>query len=171
MEIEVLRAEEGHQPVLRHLLQLYKYDFTAFDPEDVNEDGLFDYEYFDRYWTEANRHPFLIRAAGRWAGFALVRKLGADEAGAGAYWMAEFFVMRKYRLSGVGRHAAFALFRMFPGTWRVGQIETNDPARTFWRRVIGEFTVGRYEEIREAGWDGPIQQFVAPVATDEANGK
>jgi predicted acetyltransferase len=75
--------------------------------------------------------------------------------------MAEFFVMRKYRRGGVGQRAAVELFDRFPGVWSVKQVQSNLPSHSFWRNVIGRYTDGNYEEIREAGWDGPVQTFIS----------
>ncbi|MCP1310533.1 GNAT family N-acetyltransferase [Paenibacillus tyrfis] len=156
MDIVVSKAAEEQKSVVRNLLELYKYDFTEFDPEDVNEHGLFEYPYLDHYWTEEGRHAFLVRVDGKLAGFALIRELGSDER---VYSVAEFFVMKKYRRHGVGREMAFALFNRFPGQWEVAEMEENVPAQTFWRRIIDEYTKGSYQEITRDDWEGPIQIF------------
>src|SRR5260221_3272100 len=95
VDVEVIRAELRDKPLLRQLLQLYQYDFTEFDPADVDDDGFYRYPYFDNYWTEPERHPLLLRVDGNWAGFALVRAGTPHD-------MAEFFVMRNYRRGGAG---------------------------------------------------------------------
>ncbi|MCM3274242.1 GNAT family N-acetyltransferase [Paenibacillus elgii] len=156
MEVVVSKAAAEQKSVLRNLLELYKYDFTEFDPEDVNEHGLFEYPYLDHYWTEEGRHPFLVYVDGKLAGFALIRELGSDER---VYSIAEFFVMKKYRRHGVGRKLAFDLFNRFPGQWEVAQMEENVPAQTFWRRIIDEYTKGSYQEMTRDDWEGPIQTF------------
>lgn len=152
-------VEYEQKSTLRNLLELYKYDFSEYDPEDVNENGLYEYMYLDHYWTEEGRYPFFIRVDGKLAGLALVRKLGTNDDKRTVYSMAEFFVMKKYRQSGVGTYAATALFDQFKGTWKVGQIDENVPSQHFWRKVITAYTNDNYEEIRENGWDGPIQCF------------
>ena len=157
--VEIQRIKYGQKATLRNLLELYKYDFSEFDPEDVNENGLYEYRYLDHYWTEEGRHPFFIRVDDRLAGFALVRETGTDEQNRSVYWMAEFFVMKKYRHLKVGQTASHQLFNLFPGVWQVGQIDTNEPAQQFWRKTIGKYTNGNYQETRQADWDGPIQRF------------
>ncbi len=153
------QVENEQKSTLRNLLELYKYDFSEFDPEDVNENGLYEYMYLDHYWTEEGRYPFFFRVEGKLAGLALVRKLGTDEDNCAVYSMAEFFVMKKYRRSGVGRYAATALFDQFRGNWKVSQMEENVPAQHFWRKVIAAYTNDNFKEIREEGWDGPIHSF------------
>lgn len=132
--VEIVEAREGDRPVLRRLIELYRYDFSEFDDADVDGHGEFGYRYLDHYWTERDRHAFLIRCDGSWAGFALVRAGDPND-------MAEFFVMRKYRRSGVGRAAASEVIARFPGRWTVRQLLTNPAASAFWRVAIPyEFT-------------------------------
>ncbi|MCP8967640.1 GNAT family N-acetyltransferase [Ectobacillus ponti] len=153
MNLVIEKAELEKKSVLRRLMELYKYDFSEFDPEDVNEHGLYEYMYLDHYFTDADRFPFFFKVDGRYAGFALIRKMEAH------YSMAEFFVMKKYRKSGIGKQAAQELFQRFPGTWEVAEMEENVPAQHFWRKVIGAYAA--YEEIRKPDWDGPVQLFYA----------
>jgi predicted acetyltransferase len=129
MTVELLRASVRDKAVLRRLLQLYHYDLSEWTGEDVDEHGEFPHRYLDHYWTDPDSHPFLIRLANECAGFALVRTDGVND-------MAEFFVMRKYRRTGIGREAARRVFAMFPGPWQVRQLHGNDAAIAFWRAVV-----------------------------------
>lgn len=129
MEFNLVAATEDDKPVLRRLVELYRYDFSEFDQADVDSYGEYGYRYLDHYWTEASRVAFLFRVDGYWAGFALVRAESPFD-------MSEFFVMRKYRRQGVGRAAAADLFRRFAGPWRVRQQKTNPAATEFWRKAI-----------------------------------
>ncbi|CRZ33954.1 hypothetical protein DFR55_10881 [Herbinix hemicellulosilytica] len=49
-------------------------------------------------------------------------------------------------------------------------MESNKPAQDFWRKVIGEFTNGDYEEIRKENWNGPVQRFRSRVLKVTDNG-
>jgi predicted acetyltransferase len=124
--------------------------------DDLPEDGFYTYEYFDRYWDEPGRFPFLIQVDGKVAGFVLAR-ISRDEAGVDTHHIAEFFVMRKYRRQKVGQAAARMIFDAFPGAWRVSQIPENLPAQAFWRKVIGEYTQGKFAEAIDPE-DGDIVQ-------------
>ena len=145
-EVVIVAAAATDKSVVRNLLELYLHDFSEMTAADVDEHGLFGYDYLDHYWTEADRHPFLIRADGHLAGFALVRSGAPHD-------MAEFFVLRKYRRGGVGLLAARALFAMFPGEWQVREMTANPGATAFWRRAI---PVPFEEEVIAAG---PLQRF------------
>lgn len=144
-EIELQPAQLSDKTILRHLVELYVYDFSEFMQWDVDEHGLFGYKYLDHCWTDPDRHPFLIRVGGRLAGFALVRAIESSGQER-IHSMAEFFVLRKYRRQGVGREAARRIFDLFPGRWSVAQIEENHPAQIFWHKVISEYTNGEFDE-------------------------
>jgi predicted acetyltransferase/N-acetylglutamate synthase-like GNAT family acetyltransferase len=129
VEFTLVSATEDDRPVLRRLMELYRYDFSQFDRADVDAHGEYGYRYLDHYWTEPHREAFLFQVDGRWAGFGLVR---AEE----PFDMSEFFVLRKYRRQGIGRTAAAQLLQRFPGPWKVRQQKTNPAATDFWRLAI-----------------------------------
>lgn len=163
MEINVRLqpVDISDKEVLRQLLELYLYDFSEFTGSDVDLHGRYGYEYLDHYWTEEDRHPYLLKVNDRTAGFVLVRGK-REPTGELIHYMAEFFVMRKYRRRKIGREAAFQAFNRFPGRWRVTEIAENLPAQQFWRQTIGEYTGGQFREgVNESG-DGPMQEFSVP---------
>ena len=163
--IEIVDATIAQKPIFEHLLELYRHDFSVYDDEDVGDDGLYGYPHLDRYWTEPDRHPYLLRVDGRLAGFALVRR-GSQFVGGEAWEMSEFFVLGRFRRKGVGRRAAWRLFDEPPGPWEVAEMDYNRPAQTFWRRTIGAYTGERYQESRARlhGMDFVVQRFAAPGA-------
>jgi predicted acetyltransferase len=146
MDVKVIEAELADKPVVRNLLELYQHDFSAFDANDVGPHGLYGYRYLDHYWTDTNRHPLLFRVDGNWAGFALVRTGTPHD-------MAEFFVMRKYRRTGMGTTLAREVFARFPGEWQVRQMTANVAATAFWTQAI---PVDFEQEVLE---HGPVQRF------------
>jgi len=152
-DLEVRPAGPAEKEVVDQLLELYLHDLSELTGADVGSHGRYDYFFLDDYWSEPDRHPFLLRVGGHLAGFALV--------GSGTpHDMAEFFVMRKYRRQRVGARAARTLFRMFPGEWQVRQIAANTAATKFWRAVIpAPFTEGTTEI-------GPVQRFESSIHDD-----
>jgi len=146
MTIELTAVPKEQKEVLRNLLEKYEYEFSQYDLLDVNELGLFGYDYLDPYWTEDGRHPFFIRVDGKLAGFAMVNdyfELRKD----GQYAMAEFCVLYKYRRLGVGRIAAKELFSRFPGRWELKYHPKNEASAAFWNVVVGEVTGGAYKAV------------------------
>lgn len=158
LTLSCLQADYAYKSTLRQLLELYKYDFTAYDPEDVNESGLYEYRDLDSYWNVPGHYPFLLRADGKLAGFALIRRFETDF-GSG-HEMVEFFVLKKYRGYGLGRAAAQRLFAVFPGAWKLSVMENNAPALAFWQRAIYSCPAASdYIERREEDWEGPVLRF------------
>ena len=125
MDIDVTTAKVEERPILRHLMELYQYDFSEFDGSDIGPLGLFEYPYLDHYWVEPERSPFLVRVNGYLAGFVLVARYNYLTGLKDAWVLAEFFIMRKYRHQGIGRHAACQVFDRFVGNWQVAQIAEN----------------------------------------------
>jgi predicted acetyltransferase len=146
------------KPVLRNLLELYQYDFTQFEPNDISDHGLYGYSYLDNYWTEDGRYPFFIRVDGKLAGFVLVRSSNEGSE------IAEFFVLKKFRRQGIGRVVAFRVFDSFPGHWHVSQDACNIPGKEFWRSVIADYTSGQFTEKftkLDNGMLIPSQEFIS----------
>ena len=161
MDVLVVEASLEQKPVLHRLMQLYLHDSSEFTGDDASPDGVFTYRYFDEYWREPDRFPFLIYCNANLAGFVLVNSYTVVlENGAGRS-IAEFFVMRKYRRQGVGRRAAFYAFDRFPGLWEVRENSNNFTGQQFWRTIIAEYTGGEYSEtvLNTPSWIGPIQTF------------
>jgi predicted acetyltransferase len=163
VELEVFSPAQ--RPTLENLFQLYTHDFSDFwtdrNDGELQEDGRFpQYIWLDSYWTDADRTPYLIRAGGHVAGFALINTfshsgLPLDHA------VAEFFVVRKHRRSGVGFAAATEIIRARPGQWELAVARRNTAALPFWRRVASAIAGSAVDEIERDDelWNGPIVRF------------
>jgi len=161
LRIKLEKATVEQRPLLGRLMQLYLYEFSEFDNADINKNGLYEYEYFDHYWREKDRFPFLFYVNDKIAGFVLVNSHSPDNKERNTKSIAEFFVMPKYRKKNIGKNIAFRIFDMFPGKWQVFEMESNIAAQKFWRKVIAEYTDGDFEEIllENDSWRGPMQTF------------
>ncbi|MEK4475042.1 GNAT family N-acetyltransferase [Paenibacillus sp. FSL R7-0048] len=157
LEIELVPKERKH--TISRLMQFYLYDFTRYLEFDVNQDGVFPaYPGLEAYWSSGNnKFAYLFKVDGHIAGFALVDRLLRNPEG--QFYMTEFFVMQKYRRSGVGTWAAHKLFDMYPGEWKVSQVRANTPARDFWHKVIGDYTHGEFQERFNPQQGNPSQYF------------
>lgn len=143
---------------LARMLELYQYELSDIWDQDLDVHGEYGY-LLDRYWSNKTCCPFVARVNGNYAGFALVNRdspLGAD-----ARWMDQFFVLKKYRRSGIGKRLAGAVISCNHGLWNVGQMTRNVAAREFWLAVIGEITNNRFTEkvLTEGWWQGYLQVF------------
>ena len=151
------------RPALANLMQLYVHDWSEILPLELEADGRFAAPPLDAYFREPDHRAFFIESAGKLAGFALVVAHSRLTGAPGVHDVAEFFVARGYRRRGVGAAAASALFTRFEGPWEVRQRDENEAATAFWRRAIGRFTGGRFEELRWADerWTGVVHRFRA----------
>src|SRR5688572_13682359 len=115
--VELDIASPSAQTALANMLQLYIHDFSELwageARGELGEDGLFEAPDLAELWPKADHLPLLIRADGHLAGFCI---LNADAHGDQPVDrnVAEFFVVRKHRRSGVGAAAARAVFSAHP---------------------------------------------------------
>jgi predicted acetyltransferase len=165
-EVTLEPAGPEKRAAFANLFQLYTHDFSeqwaGLDRGELSDEGLFpDYPYLDTYWSgDPRREPFLIRADGHVAGFVLIN----DYSHSGLpvdYLVAEFFVVRKHRRSGVGRAAARQAVTPRPGQWELAVARRNTAALPFWRAVAAEVASGPVEAIDRDDelWNGPILRF------------
>jgi predicted acetyltransferase len=169
-KVELQPAGRERRDTIANLFQLYIHDFTEqwFDrPQgELGEDGLFEpYSLLDNYWSEPGHEAMLIRADGHLAGFVLVNK----ESHSGEpvdFQVAEYFVARKHRRSGVGQTAALQLLNARPGRWELAVARRNVGAQHFWRRVAAAIAGGAVNELDldDERWNGIILRFRAGPA-------
>ena len=157
-DLEVRAATLADRLPISRMLELYQHDLSDVWDQDLDTNGLYGYS-LEKYWTNPACKAFVFLLAGKYAGFALIDdsvSLTENE-----HWMAQFFVVKKYRRQGVGGAAAMSVFDQVRGQWEVGQMRKNFPARAFWRRVVGDYTGGRFveHELNDERWEGLLQCF------------
>ncbi|WP_375473986.1 GNAT family N-acetyltransferase [uncultured Nostoc sp.] len=161
MKIEVVKATQQQKSVLCNLMELYQYDLSEIEAKDVDTCGLFGYRYLDYYWTEPERHPFLVKVDDQLAGFVLINQYTYLYRDNDARSIAEFFILRRYRSQGIGEQVATHIFDQFPGSWEVRQTAFNLGGQAFWSKVISQYTNGAFDEVflNDHRWHGPIKIF------------
>lgn len=55
---ELIKVTADKKAVLNNLMEKYLYEFSQWEKTDVDENGLFNYEWLDCYFTEEKRYPF-----------------------------------------------------------------------------------------------------------------
>ena len=159
MNIQLRVPSRSDRNLVRRLMELYQYDFSEFDGQDLDEHGCFGYGDLDYFWFEPTHAVFLVTVDEKLAGFVLIDNevvvTGNERS------VTEFFIMRKYRRQGVGKQVAIEVFRRLPAKWEVRIIEQNSPAQAFWRRVIAEYTQDKFQEkwLDNDEWHGPVFYF------------
>jgi predicted acetyltransferase len=159
MNIQLHIPTRSDRNLVRRLMELYQYDFSEYDGQDLDEHGHFGYGDLDYFWFEPTHSVFLVTADEKLAGFVLIDNevVKTDNERS----ITEFFIMRKYRRQGVGKEVAFEVFRRLPAKWEIQVIEQNSPAQVFWRSVISEFTKDKFQEERFENdeWQGFVFYF------------
>jgi len=160
LEVAAPESEE----LLSNLLGLYMHDMSETCAVAVGADGRFRYEKLPLYWSEPKTHfPYVLYVGGRVAGFALATRGSPASDDPEHLDVAEFFVLRGYRRSGVGRQAAFLLWNRLPGEWVVRVSTANRSGLGFWHGTIEEYTRGAFTETGRSGTphDWRVFKFVA----------
>lgn len=135
-DVEIVLAAREQASILANLLELYAHDFSEFHDVELGEEGRYGYPNLPLYWSEPDRHPFLVKFRQKLAGFALVKRGSEISKERGVWDMAEFFVLRRYRRSGIGTEAARQIWSRLPGRWEVRVMESNKAAYRFWANAI-----------------------------------
>ncbi len=167
--VRVAAASDADMPALANLFQLYRYDISASRGEagqDVLPDGRYPVPgYLGSFRADPRCAPFLVHVDGSLAGFVLVRAYSQLTGDPAVHDILDFFIVRKYRRHGVGTTVATRIFDRCAGKWEVREHTRNRAAQIFWRRVIADYTAGRYTELT---WDdarhrGIVQRFETTV--------
>ena len=161
--VEIMAALPEDRVPLANMMQLYAHDFSELwsgeERGELGADGLFAAYPLDAWWREADHIPLLVKADGFLAGFALLnatshtgRPLDRN--------MAEFFIVRKHRRSGVGTGAARMIFNRYPGRWETAVARANHGALAFWRAAIQPLAEEvELVDVESALWNGPVLRF------------
>jgi predicted acetyltransferase len=157
--VEVVAVSPSEMSTLRNLFQFYEYDFSEIEGARVGDDGRF--HQLERAGFE---QAYFFKVDRALAGFALVsRKTSRLTDGEMVWWMDEFFVMRHYRRTSLGRRAAQAVIERHPGTWELTQTPNNHAAIAFWRAVLAAYAYDEVE-IDDPKWGPrPLQRFSSGV--------
>ena len=169
LRVERLRA--GDRDLLVRLYDAYLEDLTSFGAAYRRRaDGRWEYRPAGGSWgadhlpywlADGDEHRVMIfRLRGKAIGFAMIGLRPAVWMSRGTdACIAEFYVAPPLRRRGVGETAARRILARWTGRWEISQVPGNTAAIAFWRRTIGRFTAGRYEEIETGG--GLAQRFTS----------
>lgn len=145
MDVRVRKVEEQDRKLLWNLLQFALYDSTFFMDNEINKEGIFEYKWFNNYFTDADRMAYIIQDEhNNVLGMAMVNYYLKVPHSCKAQCIAEFLVLPKYRRHHIGKKVAHAIFDMYAGEWEVQPMENNEGAYKFWEKVIAEYSNNNY---------------------------
>lgn len=151
-QIHLIPASINDHPIIQNLGRFYVYDmseYLGFDSGwEMPKNGLYECIDFRKYWETKDAFPFLIKYKDELAGFAIIDKKGSDTTI--DFNMAQFFILRKFKNKGVGRHVAIKCFEKFKGSWEVMVIPGNKGAYQFWKSIIASYTKNNFIEYQRA---------------------
>lgn len=145
MEIVLEKVELKDKDVLFRLLQYSLFEESATDLNDMNEDAIFEYKWFDNYFYDIDRFAYFVKLGNKIVGFVMINKYLEKINPENAHSIAEFMIIPKYRRKNIGRKVAIKVFDMFNGGWEVKPSFGSDVAYKFWENVISIYTDGNYK--------------------------
>ena len=140
MEIYLSEVKKEEKEILYRLLQYSLFEESEYDLNEMTEEAIFEYKYFDLYFTEDNRYAFFIKEqeTDKLLGFVMINKnMQKFEDG---HSIAEYLVIPKYRRNKIGKKIAFEIFNKYPGNWEVKPSYNSEKAYLFWKNTIEEYT-------------------------------
>ena len=145
-----------------NLFNYYLHDMAQWFKFETNDQG--------RYVTNraspliTGEQVYLAHIDNNPAGFAIVGSAKTWTGEASSHDMAEFFVLRRYRQTGVALELAAAVWDRYPGQWLVRVFKGNLSAIPFWNNAVAQYTGGNFKtELRnENSKDWQFFTFNAP---------
>lgn len=142
MKYEIVDVTLKDKEKLYKLLQFALYDGSQYIDNDINDNLVFEYNWFDNYFTDNDRNAYFIKSDNKYLGMVMVNQnLKFNNKGK---CVAEFLIMPKYRRHHIGKKVAYDIFGKFKGDWEVQPMENNPIAYSFWKNIINEYTKGKY---------------------------
>ncbi|WP_234405605.1 GNAT family N-acetyltransferase [Paenibacillus sp. IHBB 10380] len=141
---------------------------SEYTDEDTKDDGKFDptntYLYLDR----EELHPYFIKYNNKIVGFILVCSPPFVVEGVD-YAIQELFMLKKYRRKSMAFEAVAMILNLFPGRYKIEQLENNIVAVQFWKRFYKKRNIDYIEEKDNIEIDGLLgshqvlsQTFLVP---------
>ncbi len=140
MNVILERVTVSQKDILYRLLEYSLFEESLTDGNEINEEGIFEYPYFESYFTEQERDAFFIREeeTHKLLGFVMINTYvqHTDK----GHSIAEFMVLPKYRRNKIGKKVAMMCFNLYEGNWEVSPSKGNEIAYKFWKYLIDEYT-------------------------------
>ena len=136
MNIYLDRVKEENKDILFRLLEYSLFEESLNDGNEMNNEAIFEYKYFDKYFTDDDRDAFFIKElkTNKLLGFVMINTY--MQKSSNGHSIAEFMVILKYRRNKIGKQVAFKCFDMHRGIWEVSSSFGSDLAYHFWKKVL-----------------------------------
>lgn len=136
IRIVPVKAEE--KGLLWNINQKYLYEMTNFYPDEMDENGVLHYGYFDEYFIDKKRKAFFIYNDDKMVGFFMIHPYSVIN-GNPDYTMAEFTIFPSYRKNHFATEVVSEIFDSYRGEWEIKFNEKNKPAKALWTKVSAPY--------------------------------
>ena len=137
--IRLQKVKVEDRELLWNINQKYQYEMTRYYPEKMDEQGNYYYEYFDAYFTDAERKAFFIYDDEIIVGFVMLNPYSAIEHHPD-YTIAEFTIFPSYRRKHYAIDAINLIFSSYHGKWEIKYNEKNVEAKKLWTMVTESYS-------------------------------
>ena len=137
IRLQEVKAEE--RELLWNIIQKYLYEMTKYYPDNMDEHGNYHYEYFDAYFTEAERKAFFIYDDEIMVGFVMLNPYSAIGHHPD-YTIAEFTIFPSYRRNHYAINAVNLILSIYHGKWEIKYNEKNAGAKELWTNVTAQYS-------------------------------
>jgi predicted acetyltransferase len=148
MNIHLTQISKENIELFLNLYNLYLYDLSEYNGDELKEDGTFDPTNTYLYLERDELQPFFIWKNDKVVGFILVCSPPFVPEGV-HYTIQELFILRKYRGNNVASLAAEQILEKLNGTIRVEQLKINETAVIFWKKFYNKNSIN-YTESEES---------------------
>lgn len=147
MDIVLEKVSNQKRDTLFRLLQFSLFEESETDQNEMNNDAIFKYDWFEHYFSDDDRFAFFIKdkISDKILGFVMINSYTQHFKSGKS--IAEFMVIPKYRRQNIGSQVAKLCFDMFKGNWEVSPSFGSKRAFMFWEKVINQYTNGNYKTI------------------------
>ncbi|MBQ9846066.1 MAG: GNAT family N-acetyltransferase [Oscillospiraceae bacterium] len=143
MICKLVKVNISEKEILHRLLQYSLFEESETDLNEMDDTAVFEYKYFDSYFTDATREAYFVKSAeNKLLGFAMINTYMKKSPK--GHSIAEFMIIPKYRRKKIGKQAAFEIFNSHKGFWEISPSLGSEKAYLFWKNVIGNYTSYNY---------------------------
>ena len=111
MNIQLKKVKDSEKDILYRLLQFALYDGSLYIDNKINNNAIFDYPYFDAYFSDSTRDKYFIMVDDSLAGFVLINEY--NKFNKYGKTIAEFLIMPEFRRNQIGTKAATLAFEKY----------------------------------------------------------
>ena len=134
MNYEIIDVKQVEKEKLYKLLQYALYDGSQYIDNDINEDCIFEYRWFNNYFTDKDRHAYCIKNENSYVGMVMVNEnLKFNKSGKS---VTEFLIMPRFRRNHIGKKVSYEIFEEYKGDWEVQPMENTSVAYSFWKNIL-----------------------------------